>query len=256
MPKITDIRQDDDRMEFLLESLQVCILYLVLYPLLQLLSTITTIQITAKVYAGEKPATLKDVFYRKINLRGVLVTCGCAQLLSFLTLLGLIWIVVTHLLYSKFGSTFDAFWRLDVDVGDCFYILLAGIHTMMFVALLYKYLHWSAFWNMSMVISILEDETGLDAFGMTGYYGKHCKPTGFQLMLGFVGFNIFLRLPYLYGGLGIGNQGVGFTSAVIGFVCLGSLVKWIAFVLYYFDCKQQTMEKKNDVEIGKTVNVA
>ncbi|KAK9704922.1 hypothetical protein RND81_07G020500 [Saponaria officinalis] len=91
--KITETRHDDNRMKTVLEFLQVCILYLVLYPLMQLLSMITLIQIAAKVYAGEKPATLKDVFYRKVNLKGVLVTCGCAQLLSFLTLLGLFWIV-------------------------------------------------------------------------------------------------------------------------------------------------------------------
>ncbi|KAL9240935.1 hypothetical protein vseg_015100 [Gypsophila vaccaria] len=252
--RFTEIPQDDDRMEFVSEFIQICIFFLVLYPLLELLSMITTVQIAAKLYAGEKPAALKDVFYQKNNLKGVLVTCGYVHLLSCLTLLGLIWIVANHLVFGKFGSSWGTFWQPEAGIGQVWYILLLGIHTMMFVALLYKYLHWSSFWNMSMVISVLEEETGLDAFGMTGYYGKHCRPTGFQLMLGFVGFAVVLRLPYLYGGLS--NHGVGFTSVIIGSICLESLVKWIAFVLYYFDCKQQTMEKKNDEEIRKTVNMA
>ncbi|XP_021842754.2 uncharacterized protein [Spinacia oleracea] len=124
-----------------------------------------------------------------------------------------------------------------------------------FLGLLYKYLEWSAFWNMSMVISFMDEQTGIEAFGMSDYYGKHCKKTGFQLMLGFFVFGNVLRLPCLYAGLCTGSvAGVLITCIVIMMVSLSNLVKWVAFLVYFQYCKQQTMEKKlDDQEQNKNV---
>ncbi|XP_074288246.1 uncharacterized protein LOC141613411 [Silene latifolia] len=247
--RISRIHEYDDKVGFLTHVLLLCLLYFVIYPLLEILSMTITIQIAAKVYANEKPAaTLKDVFYRRNNLKGVLITCGYVHLVSCLTLLGLIWVVMNSLLFSGTGTS--VYWVLD-DPGSYWHILSVGIHTIIFVALLYKYSEWSAFWSLSMVISVLEEESGLDAFGMANYYGKQFKPTRVQLMAASVGFGILLRLPYLFGG----SSNWIVPGVVIGLVCLGYLIKWVAFVLYYFDCKHQTMEKKNDEEIGKPVNI-
>ncbi|XP_074266347.1 uncharacterized protein LOC141588856 [Silene latifolia] len=256
--QVTKIHNDTDGMEYLFDVFVLYLLYLVIYPLLELLSMCITIQIAARVYAGEEqpPAVaLKEVFCGKINSRGVLITYGYVHLLSSLTLLGLISVVVTHLIFTRnYESPLGDFQSLGI--GDCLCLLLLGIHIMIFVALLYKYLDWSAFWNMTMVISVLEDETGLDAFGMAVHYGKQHSSnlTGLQLMLGFTGFSTLLRLLCVYGGFSKWSL-TGVTCVVIGLICVGYLVKWVAFVLFYFDCKQQTMEKKNDDEIGKAANV-
>ncbi|XP_074267685.1 uncharacterized protein LOC141591215 [Silene latifolia] len=254
LDQVIKIHNDTDGMEYLFDVFLLYLLYLVIYPLLELLSMTITIQIAARVYTGEEPpATLKEVFCGKINSRGVLITYGYVHLLSSLTLLGLISVVVTHLIFTRnYQSPFGDFQSLGI--GDCLCLLLLGIHIMIFVALLYKYVDWSAFWNMTMVISVLEDESGLDAFGMTVHYGKHCNLTGLQLMLGFTGFSTLPRLLCVYSGLRKWNL-AGVTCIEIGLICLGNLVKWVIFMLFYFDCKQQTMEKKNDDEIGKAANV-
>lgn len=41
-----------------------------------------------------------------------------------------------------------------------------------FVAVLFKYLDWSALWNMGMVISVMDEETGNEALEMSSYYAK------------------------------------------------------------------------------------
>uniref|UniRef100_A0A803L0G8 Uncharacterized protein n=1 Tax=Chenopodium quinoa TaxID=63459 RepID=A0A803L0G8_CHEQI len=138
------------------------------------------------------------------------------------------------------------------------YLTVCVLQSVMFLALLYKYLDWSAFWNMGMVISCTEEQTGVAALGLSDYYGRHSKKTGFQLMLGFFIFGNVLRLPCLYAGLCNGSfAGVMITSIVIMSVSIGNLVKWIAFLLYFQYCKQQTMEKKvDDHKQGKTVKAA
>ncbi|XP_056690879.1 uncharacterized protein [Spinacia oleracea] len=167
--------------------------------------------------------------------------------MSTMTLSGLVWIVSNHRLV--FGGYYDP------TGASWFNILSLTVHSVIFLGLLYKYLEWSAFWNMSMVISFMDEQTGIEAFGMSDYYGKHCKKTGFQLMLGFFVFGNVLRLPCLYAGLCTGSvAGVLITCIVIMMVSLSNLVKWVAFLVYFQYCKQQTMEKKlDDQEQNKNV---
>ena len=98
-------------------------------------------------------------------------------------------------------------------------ILIFGVHLVMFFGLLYKYLEWSAFWNLSMAISIMEEQSGIAAFGISDYYGKHCKKTGFGLMLGVFMFGNVLRFACLFAGLCNGGRfgGVLITCIVMMF---------------------------------------
>lgn len=51
--------------------------------------------------------------------------------------------------------------------------LLAMFYALFFfVAVLFKYLDWSALWNMGMVISVMDEETGNEALEMSSYYAK------------------------------------------------------------------------------------
>ncbi|XP_021726986.1 uncharacterized protein LOC110694129 isoform X1 [Chenopodium quinoa] len=238
----------DQRREFFLNTFQFSLFYLLLYPFLEFFSLSLTTKIASKVLAAEKLSTFKELFHQKVNFGGPFTTYLCVHLLSSTTLLGLSWIrLLSKVLFSgpRYYDQSISFW----------YVLFVALQSVMFLALLYKYLDWSAFWNMGMAISCKEEQTGVAALGLSEYYGRHCKKTGFQLMLGFFVFGNALRLPCLYAGLCNGSvAGVMITSIVIMSVSIGNLVKWIAFLLYFEYCKQQTMEKKvDDHKQGKTV---
>lgn len=239
----------DLRSKFFSTLVQLSLFYLVLHPMLEMFSIVITIKFAAKIQSGDTQVALKEALYKN-NFKGLSVTYLCVHLLSILTLLGLFWVVLNHNLFS--ARIWHHFELHSIE----FYmnLLSIGFHSAIFIALLYVYLGWSAFWNMSIVISVMEEETGIWAFGLSDYYGKHCKSTGFQLMLVFFAFGNVLRVPSLFFGLcNSSSAGVSVTAIVIGLVCLGNLVKWVAFVLYFYDCKQQVMEKKGDEEVGKSV---
>lgn len=248
--------QVNERREFLSNILQLSVFYLFLYPFLGFFSMILTMKVAVNVHglhAEEKPATLREVVRQKINLKGPLITYICVHLLSFMTLIGFFWIVANHQLFT---SKLYAFYIIE-SIDFWLNILSIAVHSVIFLGLLYKYLEWSAFWNMGIMVSVLEEHSGITALGMSDYYGKHCKKIGFQLMLGFFVFGNILRLPCLYAGLCNGSvPGVLITSTVMMLVSLGILVKWVSFLLYFYYCKQQTMEKKVDdhQEVGKTLN--
>uniref|UniRef100_A0A7C9DZ97 Uncharacterized protein n=1 Tax=Opuntia streptacantha TaxID=393608 RepID=A0A7C9DZ97_OPUST len=231
---------NESEWSFFLDIVQLCLFYSVFYPILEIYSVFITINLAAKIHSGQPGVTEKAVLDHN-NLAGIFSTYLYIQLLSALTFLGLFWVAVNYYLFSiRFSYSYDF---LEFYSN----ILSTGFHSAVSVALLYKYLGWSAFWNMGMVISVLEEETGIGAFGLSAYYGKHCKQNGIQLMLIFFAFCNSPRLLSLSFGLCNSSfAGVCVTVIVIGLFCLGNLVKWVAFVLYFYGCKQQVMEKKVD----------
>ncbi|XP_021727455.1 uncharacterized protein LOC110694598 [Chenopodium quinoa] len=210
-----------------------------------------------KLDATDKPATLsfKEMLYPlKIDLKGAFVTYICVHLMLTMTLLGILWAVSNHFLVLSSSNYFDF-----INSGLNLPILSITVHSVIFFGLLYKYLEWSALWNMSMVISVMGEQTGIAAFGMSNYYGKHCKKIGFQLMPGFFVFGHVLRLLCLYARSYDENLAdLWITCIVIVLVLVGNLVKWVAFLLYYYYCKQQIMGKKVDDhnKLEKSVNAA
>ncbi|XP_021742268.1 uncharacterized protein LOC110708446 [Chenopodium quinoa] len=234
-------------------------LYLILLPLLELFSLTIVINISAKVVdAGNMKSTnLKETLYQKNNFKGPFITSLWVQLFSASNLFGLIWAVANH---SMITARFDySFWnyRYESVLPNNVYVNILSIlfHTLISLALLYKYLDWSALWNMAIVISVLEGETGLDALEISAYYRKHCKRTGFQLMLIFFVYIVALRLPILLARMcSFVTVRVAVTAIVVVLVCLGSLVKWVTMVLYFYDCKAQAMLKKfDDEDVGQAV---
>ncbi|KAK2631068.1 hypothetical protein EUGRSUZ_L03458 [Eucalyptus grandis] len=61
-----------------------------------------------------------------------------------------------------------------------------------------------------------------------------------------------LRLSCLYiARHGRGSGLVASTVVQVCLMCLGNVVKWSVFTVYYCDCKQRFLKKKTDVEEGK-----
>ncbi|XP_048230889.1 uncharacterized protein LOC8280542 isoform X3 [Ricinus communis] len=87
-------------------------------------------------------------------------------------------------------------------------------------ALLTKYIEWSAIWDMGVVISILEEKQGDVAIIVSSYLSRGWERKG------------------------EGTNAMG-TTVHIGLVCLLNVLKWVIFVVYFYDCKKQSSQKQS-----------
>ena len=222
------------------ELLQLGFLYLVPLHLLELCTVIVTVDLSSKIHAQERPMTLKEMILKPIygaRLGGTFITSICVLHLSTCTLLGLIWLVTYYVILGN--SMIEVF--------------LAVFYGVAFVALLTKYLEWSAMWNMSIVISVLEGIYGYEAFALSAYFSKGSERRGLILMIVFFVWGLGLRLPCLYFGCYEGWLGI---SVQISLFCLRNVLKWLVCMVYFYDCKKRTLEKKFGEEVEQDVELA
>jgi glycerol-3-phosphate acyltransferase PlsY len=115
--------------------------------------------------------------------------------------------------------------------------------------LLMVYLEWSAIWDMSIVISVLDGIYGIGAMRVSYYFISGNQKRGLVLMLFFFVFGSFLRFISIYFECYKGGSGI---FVQIGVLIVLNTLKWVACVIYFNDCKERKMEKKiDDVEMGK-----
>ncbi|KAJ9683467.1 hypothetical protein PVL29_019164 [Vitis rotundifolia] len=213
--------------------------YLGIVHLLDLFSTIVIVNSASVIYAGEKRMNLKERWHRSIGgvrLKGPLITSIYALLMSSLSLLGLV-SLVTH-----FYMTLRA-------------ILIAIFFGLLSIACLAKHMEWNAIWNMGVVMSVLEEKQGVIALGVSAYVSRGCRRRGLSLMLIFFVWRLALRLSCLYVGWSEGGSGIVVTAVQVSLVCFGNVLKWVAFMVYFYDCKKRFLEKKVDVEQGSAAEV-
>ena len=225
--------------DFFHKLVQLSFLYLVPLHLFELCTMIVTVDLASRIYAEETPMTLKEMIHKPIygaRLRGTFVTSFYVLFLSTCTLLGLTWLVTNY--YVIFANSV-------VDV------LFAVSYGAAFVALLTKFLEWSAMWNMSIVISTLEGLYGVEAFALSAYFSKGIGRCGLLLMLVFFVWGLSLRLLCLYFGCYEGGGGI---VAQICLFCLGNALKWVVCTVYFYDCKKRILEKKVDGEVGRDID--
>ncbi|KAM7252396.1 hypothetical protein ACFE04_024279 [Oxalis oulophora] len=205
------------------------VLYLIPYNLVELFSTILTVHFASRISTERNlnPISLKEMIKtsNQVKFKGPFITSLYVLFLSTATLIGL-------------------FYILDV--------VITLTHMAAFVTLMVKYLEWSVGWNMSIVISVLNEDSGLDAFDRSAYYSKGSdKRQGSILMLVFFIWGFALRLPCMFAGCSCETiAGIGFTAVYSGLICIGTVLKWVVFLVYYFDCKKRVLEKKFDEEVG------
>jgi hypothetical protein len=188
---------------------QLGFLYLVPLHLLELCTVVVTIHLSSKIYAKEETAM-------------TLITSFYVLFLSTFTLLGLI-SFVTHWV------------NISNSVIDFFFQVFYGA---IFLPLAKMYLEWSAMWNMSIVISVLEGIYGGEAFALSAYYSKGSEWCGLILMLIFSVWGLGLRLPCVFFGCYEGGIGIVVRSSRF---CWGNVLKWVVFVVYFYDCKKRTL---------------
>ncbi|XP_038904923.1 uncharacterized protein LOC120091133 [Benincasa hispida] len=198
---------------------------------LDLLSTISTVSISAAIYGGNSQMGFKKMLVevRKLvatRLRGSMETSLYALLFASLTLLGLIALSTNMFLMPKSSFIFGT----------------------IFVFLLTKYIEWSAIWNMGIVISILDKNQGYIAIGVAAYLSRGSRKLGFSLMLVFFALKVAFGLPCLYALWNGRSCGALGNVVSVSLKCVGDIVMWVVLMVYFYDCKRQLLEKKMDLE--------
>lgn len=203
---------------------------LAIIHLFDLLNTIITVSTASAIYAQEKETLTKPFIENKVALfKGPLITSIYALLLNSLALVGLFTLSINiYVMWSAF-----TFFTLT--------------YMLVFVALFTKYIEWSAVWNTGIVISILEQNKHGDvALGVSAYISRGSRKRGFLIMLVFFAWSFGLRLSSLCVGWQKGNVVIEVILAQACLDCLGSVMKWVAFMIYFYDCKKRFIEKKFD----------
>lgn len=242
--------------KYSLNLIQLVIIYLVPLHLLELFSAVVVVDLASKLRSeetknglcivpilsdvpeGTTKVGIKDVFGNLISiskLRGIFMTSIYVLFFSTSYLFGLLWIVTNYQVFLKNSS---------------FYLFFAVIFSLAFAKLLRVYLEWSAMWNMSIVISVLEGIYGIEALVLSADFNRGCQKRGLFLMLIFFAWGQFLRLSCLY--MGGYKEKIG-VSTQVGLFCLGNILKWVTCMIYFYDCKQRSLEKKLDEESGRGI---
>ncbi|XP_021293238.1 uncharacterized protein LOC110423350 [Herrania umbratica] len=232
---------------FVPKLIQLCLLYLIPYQLLEFLIVIVIVPLASMIYTAEKPVSFRDMMVRKTRLKGPFITSIYVHLLSTTILIGLAGFLTNCCLMVR-----------SFDYHAYFDILLTIVRGVGCTALLVKLLEWSAGWNMALVISILEEKYGIEALEWAAYINRDCRQRGLILMLVFFAWGLTVRLSCIFYEYSdeLATGSVLFTSIYTCLICLGNVMKWVICVVYFFDCKKGISEKKvDDEEVGRDVKL-
>ncbi|KAK7318631.1 hypothetical protein RJT34_03334 [Clitoria ternatea] len=221
--------------DYLPVLLQLIFIYLAPLHVLELCSSALTVDFASKLLSEENSMSLKDMFKRSIDisiLKGTFKTSLYTLFLSSCLLIAFPWTASNcYSFFRVFGSY-------------VFYVICI----IALAKLLMMYLEWSAIWNMSIVVSILEGVYGIGALRVSYFFSRGNQRRGLLLMLVFFVLRHCLRLSCVSfrcykGGYGIFLQ--------IGFLIVVNTLKWVSCLIHYNDCKERKMEKKVDEELGE-----
>ncbi|KAK8582855.1 hypothetical protein V6N13_069623 [Hibiscus sabdariffa] len=234
----------------LTEWIELCFLYLGLCYLAGLINIILTVNAASMIHAAEKPISFRDLTRLNPRLKGPFITSIYVLLLSICILTGFVGVVSNWYILSKgFVGNYHYHYY---QINDYFVESLVTIfHVAVFIALLIKYSEWGAGWNMALVISILEETYGIEAFQLSAYFGRGSTQGGLRLMLAFTVWENVLRLPCLFGKCSERAGGMLFIYGSTSLICMGNLMKWVVLVVYFFRCKKRILDKKVDEEVGR-----
>ncbi|XP_022775841.1 uncharacterized protein LOC111317666 [Durio zibethinus] len=223
--------------DFFYKLIQLGLLHLLPLHQLELCAAVVTVDLTGKTYIKEKPMTPREMVKRLLNkarCKGILITSAYVYFVSTCFLLGSTWLVTNYYIIVR---------------NFFYYVFTAALFRVAAVALLVKYLEWTAIWNMSIVISMLEEVHGANALGLSAYFCRGSERQGFLLMLVFFVWVVGLRLACFYSRCNLKGWR---TILHVSLICMGNVMKWVVCVIYFYHRKKQTVDRV-DEEAGRPV---
>ncbi|XP_014507872.1 uncharacterized protein LOC106767482 [Vigna radiata var. radiata] len=222
--------------DYLPVLIQLGLIYLVPLHVLELCSAVITMDSASKLKSEGNYMNLKDMFKSSIDMsimKGTIITSLYTLFWSTCFLIAFPWIVSNcYMLFRDFG----------------YYIFFTVICFVAFTKLLMVYLEWSAIWNMSFVISVVEGIYGIGAIRVSYFFSRGNQQRGLLLMFVFFALGLCLRLSCV--SLQCYKRGYGIFLQ-IGLLTVVNTLKWVSCMIYFHDCKERKMEKKIDEESGK-----
>ncbi|XP_057419532.1 uncharacterized protein LOC130713754 [Lotus japonicus] len=230
--------------DYLPVLIQLGFIYLVPLQVLELCSAILTMDLASKLRSGDNnlSLTLKQMFQNSIIdisiMKGTFITSLYMLFLSACLLIAFPW-------------TLNNFYCLSEAFGDyIFSAIISLVCCLVLAKLLMVYLEWSSILNMSIVISVLDGIYGFGALRVSYAFSRGNQKRGLFLMLVFFVLGLCLRLSCL--SLESYERGIGI-FVQIGVLTVVNTLKWVSCMIYFYDCKKRTMEKKVDEELGKAI---
>ncbi|XP_010477686.1 PREDICTED: uncharacterized protein LOC104756746 [Camelina sativa] len=243
------------------------LLYFIPYTFLDLFTTTTIVAASSIIYTSqEEPLGLLYLVRRSVKIcqnrtGGCLITSLYVLVLSTSVLFGVLSGSTAYLLIVSLTIEHQIFLKESVVLAllaVLFDVVVILIHGTVFIVLATKFCKWSAGWNISMVVSVLEEDEdgkgiyGSNALSLSAWYvrGQEKRDVGMMLLF-FVGA-FLMRMPCIYFQCSesLNGNGVLYTGLYVGLICLGNVVKWVSCVVCYHDCNTRALKKKVDVEIG------
>ncbi|KFK44458.1 hypothetical protein AALP_AA1G259200 [Arabis alpina] len=272
LPKQHSLSEDLSENDLIPWLIHTALLYFFPYTFLDLLTTTTVVAASSIVYTSEeKPLGVLCLVQRSIKIcqnrvGGFLITYLCVLLLSTSVFLFFCFLFLYYFL-GFFSNPINYFASVSLirqttldPVAVLLHALVVLVHSVLFMFLTAKFTKWSAGWNMGLVVSVLEEEDengkgiyGRDALSLSAWYRRGHEKRDLWMMLMFLVFGLAMRMPCLYSKCSESSSrnGVLYTSLYVGLICFGNVVKWVACVVCYHDCKTRFLRKKHDVEQAK-----
>lgn len=217
-----------------------------LVDLVNFLTALTTIYASSAIHTsnGDHKASmgLRDLLKNsvtKIRWRVAVFTFIAMSILCNIFLpYVLYWINAQSLLSSWCGNS----------------LILKALYFIVLAVACAKLVEFTAWWNLSVVVSILEleEQRGFQAFSTSSQLMNGNKLRGCVLMLLLypvrISFNRPTRMCPKYcselTGRSFRNEDIAYEYFIASLLCLRTVMTWMVYTIYYFDCKNREQRRR------------
>lgn len=198
-----------------------------LFELVNFFTALTTIYAASTVYISSDrwKVSLRDLLRNSITK-----TRWREPMFTFLTMSLLSHICLSSVYYWHHHAK-------PVLSSSCSNRLLQAVNMVVPVVAFDKWVEYSAWWNLSVVVSILEkDNIGFEAFSDAAELSEGNTRRGFVLMLLYSVWSF--RFPTLIAKCTFPSV-MAYDVLDTSFLCLGKVMNWVVLTVYYYDCKNR-----------------
>ncbi|BFG16463.1 hypothetical protein CerSpe_027370 [Prunus speciosa] len=204
-------------------NLTIQILKVYLFCLVDFLSALTTIYAASIIYTSNERSTMG---LRNLLRNSITKTRWHERMFTFL---------YVSFLCSLSSNVVD-YWRYARPLlsSGCPTPSLRGLHLIVYGVAFAKWAEYSAWWNLSVVVSILEENRGFEAISASSKLTKGNRLRGLIWMVLYSVWSF--KLPSLLATWTFPHI-LAYYYLDTSFLCLGKVINWVVLTVYYYDCK-------------------